>query len=179
MKKVIFTIAIATFAFAANAQTGQGNWLIGGGAGFSSGKSSGASSSNSNFYLAPDAGYFVADDLAVGAQVSFSSQTGGYSSFSAAPFVRYYFLPLGDAAKLLAHGSFGFGSSKFGDGEETVSSTSWKIAAGPAFFLNQHVALETLLYYGSEKSKDAAAYNSFGVSIGFQIHLGGANAKKK
>ena len=47
MKKVIFTIVIAAFAFAANAQTGKGNWLIGGGAGFSSGKSSGASSSTS------------------------------------------------------------------------------------------------------------------------------------
>lgn len=170
---------IAAASFAANAQTGQGNWLIGGGAGFSSGKSSGASSSSSNFFLAPDAGYFVADDLAVGAQVSFYSQTGGYSSFSAAPFVRYYFLPLGDAAKLLAQGSFGFGSSKSGDGAQSVSSTNWKIAAGPAFFLNQHVALETLLYYGSEKEKDFPAFNSFGVSIGFQIHLGGANTAKK
>ena len=179
MKKALLTLVIAAASFAANAQTGQGNWLIGGGAGFSSGKSSGASSSTSYFYLAPNAGYFVADDIAVGAEVSFASQTGGYSSFSAAPFVRYYFLPLGDAAKLLAHGSFGFGSSKSGDSAQSVSSTNWKIAAGPAFFLNQHVALETLLYYGSEKMKDFPAFNSFGVSIGFQIHLGHPNAKKK
>jgi hypothetical protein len=173
------TLVIATASFAANAQTAQGNWLIGGGAGFSSGKSSGASSSTSTFFIAPNAGYFVADDIAVGAEVSFVSLTGGYSSFSAAPFVRYYFLPLGDAAKLLAQGSFGFGSSKGGDGASSVSSTNWKIEAGPAFFLNQHVALETLLYYGSEKEKDFPAFNSFGVSVGFQIHIGGGSSKKK
>lgn len=179
MKKVIFTLVIAAASFAANAQTAQGNWLIGGGAGFSSGKYSGGSSSVSNFFLAPNAGYFVADDIAVGAEIAFMSQTGGYSSFGASPFVRYYFLPIGDAAKLLAHGSFGFGSSKDGEGEESVSSTNWKLAAGPAFFLNPNVALEALLYYNSNKAKDIPAYNTFGVSIGFQIHLGGGTSKKK
>ncbi|HOZ76910.1 MAG TPA: outer membrane beta-barrel protein [Ferruginibacter sp.] len=178
MKKLIFTLAIATASFAANAQTAQGNWLIGGGAGFSSGKFSGGSSV-STFFLAPNAGYFVADDIAVGAELSFASQTGGFSSFAAAPFVRYYFLPLGDAAKLLAHGSFGFGSTKDGEGEESVSATNWKLAAGPAFFLNQNVALETLVYYSSNKVKDVPSYNTFGLSVGFQIHLGGGTSKKK
>lgn len=180
MKKVIFTLVIAAVGFTANAQTAQGNWLMGGNASFTSGKSSAdGAKSNTTINISPDAGYFVADDLAIGAMVSFQSATGGYSAFSAAPFVRYYFLPIGDNAKLFGQGSFGFGSSKFDDDDESVSSTNWSIAAGPAFFLNQNVALETTLFYGSSKQKDVPAYNTFGLNIGFQIHLGGGSTKKK
>lgn len=180
MKKVIFTIVIAATAFAANAQTGKGNWLIGGSASFSSSKDGGeGAESVSNFVIAPDAGYFVADDLAVGAMIQFQSATGGYSNFAAAPFVRYYFLPIGDNAKLFGQGSFGFGSTKLSSDDESVSSTAWELRAGPAFFLNPNVALETTLSYGQTKLKDVPASKAFGVNVGFQIHLGGGSSKKK
>ena len=179
MKKVIFTIVIAAASFAANAQTAQGNWLVGGSASFSSDKAgTEGAESVSTFRIAPSAGYFFMDDLAAGAQVSFENESKDHSAFFFKPFVRYYFLPIGDNAKLLAQGAFGFGSYK-PEGGDSQSSTQWDISAGPAFFLNQHVALEALLSYGQTKLKDIPASKSFGVNVGFQIHLGGGTTKKK
>lgn len=50
---------------------------------------------------------------------------------------------------------------------------NWGIKAGPAFFLNPSIALEATVGYGSFKYSDADdATNTFGVNVGFQIHLG-------
>lgn len=184
MKKLILSLAIVTIAtLTATAQTGKGTWLIGGDAGFTSSKYSGASGSATTVYINPDAGYFFADDLAAGAGVNFSSYSpggGGSSStnFTFAPFVRYYFLPLGDNAKLFANGMFGFGSTSNGNGG-SVSSTEWGLSAGPAFFLNEHTALEATLFYNSLKYSGSDAYNTFGVAVGFQIHIHSSKSAKK
>ncbi len=167
------SLAVLAIAFSASAQTEKGRWLVGGNAGFSSSKAGGASASVSSFNINPNAGYFVADNIAVGAGVGFTSATGGFSAFAAAPFVRYYFLPLGTNAKLFANGSFGFGSVKPGSGAASLSSTQWEIAAGPSFFLNKNVALETVLAYGQQKPKGVPASKEFGVKVGFQILLDG------
>jgi len=169
---------IGATVFTAKAQTAEGTWLVGGSASFTSAKAGGASESTSSFAIAPDAGYFIADNLAVGASISFQSATGGYSSFLGAPIVRYYFFPIGDNAKLFAQGQFGFGSIKPSSESESQSYTVWALQAGPAFFLNEHVALETTIGYSQSKAKDIPAAKAFGVNVGFQIHLGGGKAKK-
>ncbi len=180
MKKVILSLAIVTIAaISANAQTETGTWLLGGSAGFSSAKVSGASESTTTISIAPNAGYFVADNVAVGAQIAFESVNKDHSSFAAAPFVRYYFLPLGTSAKLFANGTFGFGSYK-PEGQSSQSFTAWELSAGPAFFLNKSIALETAVYYGQSKAKDVPSTGTFGLKVGFQIHLNpNGDAKKK
>jgi hypothetical protein len=179
MKKVVLLFAVAIAAFSANAQTGKGTWLLGGSAGFSSGKSSGGTSTT-QFNISPDAGYFVAENVAVGGMLSFSSYkyVATTTNFNVAPFVRYYFLPLGTSAKLFGEGMFGFGSQKT-TGFSAVNSTMWQIKAGPAFFLNESIALETALYYNSNKVKSTPAYNTFGVNVGFQIHFNCGHMAKK
>lgn len=173
MKKLLLLTAIILIVTSVSfAQTQKGNWLVGGSAEFSSQKT--GDFSTTTFSFQPAAGYFVANDVAVGAGLGFASSKDegddAVTAFSFAPFVRYYFAPLGPGAKLFVNGSFGVGSVKYVDSE---SFTQWDISAGPAIFLNPHTALEIALGYGSMKIKDASdATNAFGVSIGFQVHLG-------
>ncbi len=172
-------IAIFTFILVAGlfAQTQKGNWMIGGSAEFTSQKQN--DFKTTTFGINPNAGYFVIDDLAIGAALQFSSvkdddEDDAFTTFAFGPFVRYYFVDLGPSAKLFANGSFGFGNVKYGDSQ---SFTQWDISAGPAIFLNQHTALEIALGYGSQKFKDFDAINAFGLRVGFQIHLGGGSSK--
>ncbi|MBP6432957.1 MAG: porin family protein [Ferruginibacter sp.] len=174
MKKVILFAAFAVVAFATQAQTEKSTWLLGGSAGFSSSKT--GDFKTTSFSFAPNAGYFVMDNLAVGAGIGFQSQKDegddAVSLFSANPFVRYYFTKLGENAKLFGNANFGVGSAK--SGGDSQSFTQWGIAAGPAIFLNKNTALEMTVGYSSVKVKDAVdATGTFGVNVGFQIHFGG------
>ncbi|RYY68120.1 MAG: hypothetical protein EOO13_13155 [Chitinophagaceae bacterium] len=172
MKK-LFLIGVCNLVLlpAVFAQTQKGNWLVGGNAGFTSQKQDDFKTTTITFN--PNAGYFVMDDLAIGANVQLSSikddDDDAVTTVALGPFVRYYFVDIGPKAKLFANGSFGFGSIKY---NESQSFTQWDISAGPAFFLNPHTALEVVVGYGSQKFKDFEAANSFGLRIGFQIHLG-------
>lgn len=175
MKKLSMLVAMVLLvSHLPFAQTQKGNWMIGGSGEFSSQKT--GDFNTTIFSIQPTAGYFIANELAIGAGLAFTSakdeDDDAVTAFAFAPFVRYYFAPLGPSAKLFVNGSFGVGSVKYVDSQ---SFTQWDISAGPAIFLNPHTALEIALGYGSMKVKNAPdATNSFGVSIGFQIHLGGA-----
>jgi hypothetical protein len=187
MKKVLFSLAIVTIAsLTANAQTDQGTWLLGGSASFSSTSVSGESGSATSISIAPNIGYFFADNFAAGATVAFGSQsfTGEPSSsaFAIGPFARYYFLPIGANAKLFGDAGIAFGSTSAGGGAPSESATQWHIKAGPAFFLNEHTALEATVGYGSSSSGSGDAKetdNTFQIAVGFQIHFGGGMSKKK
>jgi hypothetical protein len=190
MKKVILSLAILTIAaLSANAQTAQGTWLLGGAAAFSSDSHSfpgEPTTTTSTFAIAPNIGYFFADNFAAGANIAFGSvsETGAPSSstFAIGPFARYYFLPIGDNAKLFGDAGIEFGSTSPGGGAPSVSSTQWHIKAGPAFFLNEHTALEVTIGYGSSTSgsgSDKETDNAFQVGAGFQIHFGGGSSMKK
>jgi opacity protein-like surface antigen len=169
--KRIFTIAIATLIAATSfSQTSKGTWLLGGSAGFNSQKA-GSAASVSTIEISPNAGYFISNNLAVGASVMFESESKHHTAFNFGPMVRYYFAEMGKKAKLFAHAGIGFGSTK-PEGGSSVSSTTWGVKAGPAFFLSKNIALETTVGYSSLKVKDVAdATSNFGVNVGFQIHL--------
>lgn len=176
MKKIIlFAFLVLIITAPSFAQTEKGNWLMGGSGEFSSQKT--GDFKTTSFSFEPAAGYFIAKDFALGAGLGFTSSkdegdADAVSAFSFAPFVRYYFLPLGTGAKLFGDASFGVGSFKYIDSQ---SFTQWGIDAGPAIFLNPHTALEITLGYGSMKIKDAIdATNAFRIRIGFQVHLGGS-----
>jgi hypothetical protein len=197
MRKGILSLAIIMMAaICVNGQTEKGYWLIGGSAAFSS--TSQTIESNkytaTTFGILPVGGYFIIDNLAVGAGISYLSQsststeaaipnitfssttTTSSTSFAFAPFIRYYFLPLGKSAKLYGNASFGFGSGsdKNAASSETISTTAWQIAAGPAFFLNKHTALEIALGYGANSEKENGTQltqNAFEIEVGFQIHF--------
>jgi hypothetical protein len=171
MKKILFTLLVFMTAYGAFAQfINKGAMMIGGTVGFSSetdkdktGSVTVTNGTTTSFYLAPQFGYFIIDNFALGADIQLS--TGKYtpdnnsntSSNSTAiefrPFVRYY-LDMG----IFFQGQFGVGSETFKTQTGNLSTeakyglTSWSLAAGYAAFLNDNVAIEPMLGYGNTVS---------------------------
>ncbi len=181
VQRIAAVALLAMIGYTAKAQVTQGSFLAGGSLSFSSEKYSEGGTAKNRLTIAPNAGYFFIDKLAGGLKTSFSSYKAdgdSYTNFAAGPFARYYFLPVEKKTNVLLEGSFLFGSEKY-DGFEAEGKTQIGIAAGPAFFLNQFVAVEALLGWQSVKHKDdAGRYNNFGLSIGFQVHLSGKKKMK-
>jgi hypothetical protein len=188
MKKVLFAAFLLVSSNAIFAQVDQGQWLVGGNAQFNFGKI--GDTKYTTISVAPDAGYFVINQLAVGLRPELSYSKSKYkvgnvsnesstTDFTVAPFVRYYFMPSGEKVNIFGDASYGFGSSKE-KGEESVSSNYYQIAAGPAIFLTPNTALELAVYYrsyGGDAFPDDR-FNNFGLNVGFQIHLGNGGGKK-
>ena len=124
----IFVLALSVLTLASEAQTSKGNFLLGGSVSFNSAKekvtlegTSETSKPTTTLAFTPNAGYFIMDNLAVGGSLTLLSvnekeSETKTSTFLFAPFVRYYFLSLGENVKFLGQGSFGIGSISV-DGE--------------------------------------------------------------
>lgn len=175
MHKVKLLLLFSLISFITQAQLNKGQWLVGGSVAFESKKYTGDSRSESTvFQFMPNAGYFFMDKLAGGMKISFSYTSidgDSYRDFLLGPFARYYFLSADKPTNIFLDGHFLFGSEKY-ENFDPESKTRFGVAAGPAFFLNPHVALEAALYWQSVKHEgDEGRYNSFGVSVGLQVHL--------
>lgn len=178
MKKVLFAAFLLVSSNAIFAQVNKGQWLAGGNIGFESEKR--GDEKATNFTISPNAGYFFIDNFAGGLRVNFNSTKvdgadDASTYFTAAPFLRYYFLPAAQKVNVFADASYGFGSAG-GDDKESINE--FAIQAGPAVFLSPNTALEFTLYYKSAggdyyENADGDRYNRFGLNIGFQVHLGG------
>jgi hypothetical protein len=196
MKKHIFTLLLSVISMAAFAQFNQGTKMVGGTVSFSSTTTKGKwdnttrkLETTTNFSMAPQFGYFVIDRLALGAALDFSlsnykSKTDeedvSYTTIQIAPFVRYY-LPAG----VFFEGQFGVGTSKASgknwngatvEGKENIFS--WSLAAGYAIMINESVAIEPMLGYGSINYANPDADNDYRqlnpgifLQVGFQIYL--------
>lgn len=115
--------------------------------------------------ISPRAGYFVKDNIAVGLDLFLQSSTTTFegfdnelktSGFSIGPFARYYF-----TNDLFAEGTLGIGSSTTSSefiSDDIISSVfGWRVGAGYALFLGEHIAVEPTIFYSweSQKAKDA------------------------
>ncbi len=197
MKKTFFTLLVMMMAFGAFAQYQQGRMLVGGTVGFSTTKDKSKAGgttvthgTNTDFSIAPQFGYFVIDNLAVGGNLDISlskynpendnDTESTTTSLAIAPFVRYY-LP----QNIFFHGQFGVGTGKYKETEGNVSqeqkfSTSqWQLAVGYAAFLTDNVAVEPMIGYGSTTRKYKDTNPEFKdltpglfIKVGFQIYLG-------
>lgn len=199
MKKIILVSMMTFAATGMFAQFNQGRMLVGGSAGIetSTEKDKTGSTTTTNgkwtsISLAPQFGYFVIDNLALGAVLDnsiskYNPESDNSSDltlidFSFQPFIRYYLNP-----GIFFQGAVGIGTGKSKvseDGqsqERTYGTSSWSLAAGYAIFLNDNVAIEPMLGYGSDVSKYAStdfAPESKDISsglflrVGFQIYLG-------
>lgn len=132
--------------------------------------------------FAPQVGYFILDNLAVGAGLGISTETTKYktssdkfknNTLSAGPFVRYYY------RHFFAHGQFQFGKNTDQDvgvngPVETTHTSSWKLGVGYAWLLNEHIAVEPLLGYGSTIDKESSYTDSaprLSFQVAFQVYL--------
>src|ERR1700710_1032719 len=85
--KNIFLVICLCIAGQLFAQTEKGNFLVGGTAGFQT------NSTNTTIAFSPNVGYFVKNNLAVGASSTLSSVKEDFlktTTFNIGPFARYY-----------------------------------------------------------------------------------------
>lgn len=193
MKKITILVIAICATFGAYAQFNQGRMLAGGTVEFQTSTSKYKNDAttvttgrNTNFSLAPQFGYFIIDNLAVGAALDLAlskwnpengdgESTG--TSIALQPLVRYY-LPQG----VFFQGQFGIGSAKyksdgFNNTEEKYNTLSWALSAGYALFLNDFVAVEPQIGYGSVRYKEKDSNikeleNGLFLRVGFQVYLG-------
>lgn len=160
-KQTQFLLIFVAFMLAAvsvNAQTcPKGAIMLGGSAGVTSVSSDGES--EVTFFLSPTAGFFVIDDLAIGANLGVAAGEG-FSQFGLGPFARYYVLK-----GLFLQANLNFTSTKF-DGFDSDSSTRFGGALGYSLFLNDGVALEPALAFDF-----GDGITIIGLTIGVQAFL--------
>lgn len=195
MKKLIlFCLLLASFISQAQFEKGR---ILAGGSGSLSivtdknkvGTTTVVTGTNVNFGLSPRVGYFIMDNLAVGAELQFGvssfnpkgSGSSNSSSVSAllGPFARYYLEP-----GIFFQGGFGLGtqSNHFPSGTTTVETkfviTTINLGVGYALFLNDHVAVEPMITYQSRGSREIDSDpvakdvdNGLYLSVGLQVYL--------
>lgn len=156
----------------------KGDFLGGGGISIDFSKYKDIPDSKTTYFsIDPEFGFFFIDRFAGGVKLEFSSEkeegdNDAYTEFTVRPFIQYYFLPTEKKVNLFANASYGFGS----EGQANKESFNfYQIKAGPAFFLNEHTALEAGVYYKSY-SGDAfndERLNNFGLRLTLQLHFNG------
>jgi hypothetical protein len=158
MKKILSLCLLAVvLAFSASAQTSKSTWLIGGSASFQS------SNGSSALILNPNAGVFIKDKLALGAE-GLLTTSGGFTSWAIGPYLRKYFAPTEKGSL------FGQAGIAAGGYSNTSDVRLWvPVKLGYAVFLNRHTALEFAAAYNFDLGEDA---DLFVLGVGFQIHLG-------
>lgn len=123
------------------------------------------------------------DKFAGGARLSFyrnhikygpSNNFSTFKNYSIGPFVRYYFLDVDRQYNILMEGSYQFGNNKVETNNSTSNNSTNTISfsTGPVIYFNSSAGIEFLLNYSSTGTSGFKGRgNSFGVSIGLQIHL--------
>lgn len=170
MKKIVLAaIAVLSFTFG-NAQTGKfakGDTFISGALNVVSEKT-GDDKSN-GFVIEPKVGYFVTENIAIGAKLGFGSvkiNDDKANAFTAGAFGRYYFTP---ASQFSVYGQAGldFTNTKVKPGDYKESEIGANIGLGLSYFLSNHFAIEaTWLGLGYSVNNNgghgAEKTNSFG-----------------
>lgn len=198
MKKILFLTSIFVFGFVgvSNAQLQEGNIMLGTdlGSGLASTTSNGLFSMNFGLNdgagweigLSPKAGYFISDNLVLGAIVNLgfskSAESGGQSTettvYGVQAFSRFYIRP-GEAnlEDVVSSGRF-FLETNAGiagvnvSGGSTTNGFAFGFGPGYSYFLNSNIALEASAKYNGLVGGGNTDYqHSLGVNLGFQIFL--------
>jgi hypothetical protein len=113
--------------------------------------------SNTYFNVSPQFGFAFADNFIAGAWFSIATFSD-VSTWSVAPFVRYYMKNFFLQAQ--------YGYSRSGDIGTSIFGTD----LGYAIFLNDNVALEPAFYYNQYFNNGLNGYD-LGFKIGFQVYF--------
>tara|TARA_R110000751_G_scaffold135_3_gene659 strand:+ start:77370 stop:77999 length:630 start_codon:yes stop_codon:yes gene_type:complete len=196
MKKLLFTAAIAVLGFTSvNAQeemtTGgfaNGDVFVSGAVGF--GTSSQGDFKENQFEISPKVGFFVSDNIAVGASVGYTSFTeegpafdptsletvtaeNKLSALSAGVFGRYYTTPSSQFS-FFGELSANFVASKFDEAfveeDQKADGLNFGFTPGVSYFVSNCIALEAsvgVLNYSTNKAdaEGAEARNNFNIGL--------------
>lgn len=173
MKKITFLLVavIAMCVSTANAQS-KGEMYAGGNLSFgvSSWGGGGHMSNSVSFSIAPEFGYFVADNIKIGAEVKYS--TSASHSFHVMPNVAYY-LPIVD--KLYYTPQFSVGGGFQNGGDTGIFAMSFDIASleyRPVENMALSVGLVNLDYTCAGKYSNSVWFNLLtSPKIGFRYYF--------
>lgn len=176
MKKLIFSLCMLTGLMAAttaDAQLQKGTFLVGGQL---ANLNFGLGSSNSvSLSITPKVGYFIENNLAIGAEVPLGFKAvKGFDpiyNYGVGAFGRYYFAPKEyNIDNVLNKGRF-FGEVGAGIAGKTGVDVGFNIniGAGYAYFITPNVALETMVRY--QGTYGTGSSSGLDINLGFQIHL--------
>lgn len=177
--KILKLVLIGGFLFgalASKAQIQKGNYMVGVGvADINLGL---GSNGNTSFFINPNVGYFLADNLVIAVNPSFRyasfKDNDGIVNLGLGVLARYYFGQTNIGGTGFERGRF-FAEATIG-GYKALKydglPVNYGLGVGYAYFINTNVALEAKLNYtrinnGSELSN----YQNLDFGIGFQIHL--------
>lgn len=177
MKKLILVILLAFIPNLMHSQISKGDYLLGGSIylGYVDGRNelNGVTAEARQFGLGinPTAGYFIIDKLAIGSSLnyyytySFDSKNS-YNSVGIGPYLKYYFLEKEKNINIFSHLSYNIDIIEDFDN----SSHNFKVGAGPIFFINKNIAIETGIYYNYNKYLNSRTHNIY-MGAGFSLHL--------
>ena len=169
MKKMLLILILASGVIIANAQTKKGDWMLGGNFSLNT------SDNNTEIALTPDAGLFIINNLALGANLGFIYSKSGdanVTSFGIGPFLRYYFTNA--RVRPILHGSLNFLSQKTkisGFPSTTNNARSYFLGGGAAIFISDQVSIDGLMGYSHSKFKGFDGGGGFAMTIGFQVYI--------
>ena len=173
---MIFLLLVIVISNQVTAQIKKGQWLAGGNVNWTSAFNGDFYGNSTVISIMPDAGYFFIDKLAAGLKLNYTiinpSSGLSYVDFGFSPFVRYYILPAEKTINIFTEAAYGWGRNT--EQGANVTNHQWSVSAGPAFFLNSHVALEVALIYTNTAGQHLTDGNpeTIGINIGFQVYLG-------
>ena len=194
-KLTLLFFAFFLTTFYVGAQTLKGNMMAGGNLSFQNQTYQGSNGSDKSINFYPSFGYFIVDNLAVGAILSLGSTTNdtGFSktistSMGFGPFARYYKFTSNENFAFFGHAQFVVSSGKVDNtpgGDTKSSGVSFSIAPGFSYFFTKHWALDlsitglVIQSYDPNKSNanDKTTTVNFGISsfspnLGFRYHFG-------
>lgn len=180
-KTILFIFFFFIFHFFSYAQIEKSFWMLGGEARFSSFHSSqegGYDNPRGNgFAISPNIGYFINDNLAIGAKIDLLVTNGG-TGIGGGPFLRYYFLDNKKILNFFLEGRAGYGYAFPKTSNDRYTSYSYGFKGGPVIFLNENIGLELVCDYSIGKAiQEKINTDNFYTTIGLQIHLKNYNKK--
>ncbi len=171
MKKCLFGIFALIVSIALNAQTEQGDWMVGGNFRLNT------ADKNTEIAFTPNAGIFIVENLAFGGNIALESSKSGnnkFTSFGIGPFVRYYFTSTTETIRPILHGSFNYLSTKNkinNVSSSTNTGTNFFVGGGAAAFISSSVSIDALMGYNRTKYKNFDGSGGFAFNLGFQVYI--------
>lgn len=161
MKKFIATFVIALAAISASAQT-----YLGGSVGFTSTDVKGEDKSITQLLIAPEIGYNLDENLALGISLgySYTKQESSLNVLSVSPYVRYTVAKSG-ICSFFIDGVFDFATAKPEHGD---SSNAWGLGVKPGvrFDITKKIyATASMGYLGYQDTSDIDGKKTFGFAF--------------
>lgn len=158
MKKILTLAAVAVMSLSAFAQ----NWYVGGNVAYEHKKVEDVKSDM--FTIAPEVGYNIDSEWAVGATLNYTWVKDAYNMFAIEPYARYtFFRTENNLVNLFVDGGFGIGYQKPKHGDST---TIWNIGFKPGIKVNLTERFSLVAHVGFLGYKDYKdAGKTYGVSV--------------